>query len=405
MKLPASSLRIVLLFCILGIGLYLLYETRRRASLPVAMTQDAETTFAGADMSALTAGAIPDHLQALKEGDATARFKAAKALWQMGPTAKETMPTLLTVLKDPDGKVREMSAKALGTVSAGSLEPIPTLVAALRDPEASVRAAAAGALREIWVDAKGRPWAGKAHEAGEREERAGEGRREGREREAEREREGEPEAERRRPTIGEKEPSPAAVASMQSAVPALIKALHDPEAHVRANAAEALAETGKHGEPAVAALGDVLSKDADRDCRLQAALALGAIGSPARPAVPILLEHLRKDEEEGVRSNSGASLGLIHADPEKVAPALMEAYLRETQDDTRGVMMISLAHFGSDAKYALPTLEAAAADPKNQNDKARMQQINRALESIKANVKIVETKTPKETMKDTKNTK
>ena len=84
----------------------------------------------------------------------------------------------------------------------------------------------------------------------------------------------------------------------EPAVPALIEALHDPDALVRKAAANALGKVDPDVKLAVPALTDAL-KDKVPAVRQAAAGALGLIGSDAKDAIPILRE-TQKDSDKAV---------------------------------------------------------------------------------------------------------
>ena len=104
----------------------------------------------GTDISHLSRGAVPGHVQALRSQDASARRKAAATLWQLGVDAKEATPALLEAAKDADPQVREAAVKAVGRTGQGTQDAIPGLIEALKDEHADVRAAAATSLAETW---------------------------------------------------------------------------------------------------------------------------------------------------------------------------------------------------------------------------------------------------------------
>src|SRR5262249_32658258 len=104
----------------------------------------------GVDVTSRTVAAVPLHLAALQDREATIRKKAATSLWLIGAEAKEATPALLVALEDPNEGVRQAAARALGRTGAGAPTVIPGLVAALKDQHAEVRASAAGALAELW---------------------------------------------------------------------------------------------------------------------------------------------------------------------------------------------------------------------------------------------------------------
>jgi HEAT repeat protein len=118
----------------------------------------------------------------------------------------------------------------------------------------------------------------------------------------------------------------------ESAVPALLKRLHDPESYIGLEAADALARIGPASVPGLTL---ALSDDAPR-VRQAAAFALGQAGASAEPAIPRLIERLA-DPDQSVRTSSAYSLSLI-GNPTLVAlsnvidhaePAAREAAVKE----------------------------------------------------------------------------
>jgi HEAT repeat protein len=77
-----------------------------------------------------------------------------------------------------------------------------------------------------------------------------------------------------------------------AAVPALVKALEDPNPGVKIEACRALAYMGSQGKEAVGALTRVLT-DREENVRQEAARALGRIGEPYQPAIEALIEMMR----------------------------------------------------------------------------------------------------------------
>jgi vesicle coat complex subunit len=94
------------------------------------------------------------------------------------------------------------------------------------------------------------------------------------------------------------------------AVPALIKALGETNADVRASAAEALGEIGPQKEEVVPALIAALD-DPESFVRASAAWALGNIGPEAGPAAPELKRLTEKDPDESVRRDAREALEKI----------------------------------------------------------------------------------------------
>jgi HEAT repeat protein len=95
------------------------------------------------------------------------------------------------------------------------------------------------------------------------------------------------------------------------AVPALVAALSDHDAEVRAYACRALSVMGERASPAVPSLIERLS-DSDENVRRSAARALGQIGPNARAAIPALIELMRNQKPPAHPSNRPAP----HAAPQ-----------------------------------------------------------------------------------------
>lgn len=93
-------------------------------------------------------------------------------------------------------------------------------------------------------------------------------------------------------------------------VEALIRALGDPDDHVRVAAGVALATEGVRAPSAIPGLIDALQDSLHPHTREHAAQILGAFGPSAHPAVPALTLALA-DSSDGVRSDAAAALGQI----------------------------------------------------------------------------------------------
>jgi serine/threonine protein kinase/HEAT repeat protein len=224
---------------------------------------------------------------ALRDDNPTARRRAAQALGECGPSAREAVGALVTALNDPDFWVSETASLALRKITGspapamgrrrsasepqGTTPPtVEKLLEALRDP----------ASRWIAVVALGQ--------------------------------------------IG-----PTA----QAAVPALVEALEDPELAVRWDAAKALGKMGPAAARAVPALAAVLHEQDDPIVRQRAVVALGEIGPAARSAVPALIGAL-KDNFNHLDEQAGEALVRIGS---AAVPALIEA----TKDDDPQVRVLA----------------------------------------------------------------
>ncbi len=126
------------------------------------------------------------------------------------------------------------------------------------------------------------------------------------------------------------------------ALPALTRALSDPDVQMRRNAALALINLGggyvaeaqprldiREAMPALIRA----TEDADADVRAWAAHALAEMGPGAEPAIPALIR-LLSDKEEGPRNTSCIALGRIGPAAREALPALQEA-LHDPSRDVR----------------------------------------------------------------------
>jgi HEAT repeat protein len=64
--------------------------------------------------------AIPALVRGLRSAQTGRRYGAASSLRQIGPPAKEAVPTLLSMLSDPDEMVRQMTGLALKSIDPGA---------------------------------------------------------------------------------------------------------------------------------------------------------------------------------------------------------------------------------------------------------------------------------------------
>ena len=126
----------------------------------------------------------------------------------------------------------------------------------------------------------------------------------------------------------------------KEAVPAIARALKDPDVQMRRNAALVLIELAADwpGKPIVdirAAIPSLIiaTEDPDHHVRAWAAHAFAAIGPDAKEAVPAVTR-LLKDPEEGPRNTGAIALGAIGAAAKTAIPALREA-LEDPKEDVR----------------------------------------------------------------------
>jgi HEAT repeat protein len=263
----------------------------------------------------------------LKLPDAEDRATAARAMGQIGASAREAAPALVAALNDQHGDVRGSAATALGSIRPVAKEVVHALLSSLEDQDARVRSSAATALGRIRLAAKEVVHALLSlledHDPGVRSAAAAALGNIG------------PEAEEVAPALlSLLEDQDARVRSsavdalskvelmIDEVVPRFMAALNDQSARVRISAIGALSKAGLLTDGVVSALVTAL-KDQDRFVRLSAVSALGHIGPEAvetsgqtgpeaMGAVSALVEALNDPDAE-VRSLAAKALGKIDA--------------------------------------------------------------------------------------------
>jgi HEAT repeat protein len=312
--------------------------------------------------------ALPVLLGLLSKGDGEVRQAVAKELGELGPRARDAVPTLLVLflkhesgerflvrrpftealqridpgvmrrssalldlLDHPDNTVRQEAARILDQNPTGLTEAMPKLVKLLQHKEPRLRLLASRHLQTlgkhtddvIRVLSDVLP----VNEDEVRNEAVA--------------------------LLGHYGPRAAAV------VPRLVKLLKDPDATVRIQAARALWQVDKAQTPrAVAALREALG-DNSALIRRQAVLLLADIGPAAREATGSLVEALN-DADDNVRR--GSLHALTRIGPAAVVPALIEA-LKHREANRREQAAFALGQFGAVARDALPALRTAMTDP------------------------------------------
>ena len=142
--------------------------------------------------------------------------------------------------------------------------------------------------------------------------------------------------------------TPEARQALVKEIPALIKALDNPDKEVRLNALVTMSEMGVHAKEAVPALIEALN-DRDKDVCTYAARTLKNIGKPASQAVAALVKILN-DEASALRVNVIGVLGQIG--DSAAVPALVTAL----GDADEGVRMNA-----GDALYKIGNTTAISA--------------------------------------------
>lgn len=206
---------------------------------------------AGGVLSRLGPPGIRALVHALADSDSTVAYNAVLALspWQC---EADPTPELLPLFSDARPMVRERAAALVRFDGMARQRAIAAMAQALADPDSGVRGSAAGRLYSMGREA-------------------------------------------------------------MPLVPDLIRAVHDPVARVRREAALALGRSETADTAAVAALSKAMLQDPDSDIREVAARALGWLGAGAVRAVPALIASL-SDRSESVRAEAAEALGHIGAD-------------------------------------------------------------------------------------------
>jgi HEAT repeat protein len=145
-------------------------------------------------------------------------------------------------------------------------------------------------------------------------------------------------------------------------VPALVKALGDPDTEVRLSALESLVIFGEKSKPAGPVLRKMLGKDMDRRIRQRAAALLGVIED--RDAIPSLVKGL-DDSDPGVRLEATRSLGRIGGGVASgpVVEALLATLGSDQSEELRKASIETLDSLGrNQERVARALAEAAAKD-------------------------------------------
>jgi HEAT repeat protein len=242
----------------------------------------------------------------LKDKSPAVRSKAARALENLDPAAKDAVPVLIEALKEKDDvTVLPVAAKALGRLGSAA---VPALTEALEVKDGRLQAYAAMALKQIGPDAK-------------------------------------------------------------PAVPALIevvKKYKEPAQLAKLQAIAALGKIGSGAKEAVPILIDVTKeKPPTSAARLAAVTALGQIGPEAKAAVPTLIDLLGEEETKAgpIRLEAARALGLIgSAAGEEAISALVALLDNKKLGPARIVAINALGQIGPPAKNAVAALKKAGED-------------------------------------------
>lgn len=325
----------------------------------------------GLSVCSSTAVASADRLADLRrqlQSPATEeQIQAVQAIGELGPLAAALVPDLIPLLDHAPLVVRHEAVLALGEIGSAAEEAVPALVRLLQGDSVILKHSALQTLRQIGPAAKS-AW---------------------------------PQIERFLASEDRLLSVPAAAACLTiegaaspqgpQAIRILVEALGDERAHIRTDAAQALAGVGA---AAVEPLSRVLrSRTATNTTRIVACEALARIGPEAQMATPALLalgtspnaevlvavaealatvgvedpmaltllSQLAKHSEPRVRVAAVSALGAF-GEKASAHVGLLTELLRDEQVLVRQAAAEALALLGPAAREAVPALDAALAD-------------------------------------------
>jgi HEAT repeat protein len=329
------------------------------------------------------APAVPGMIAALNDQTASVRFGAAYALGILGPDAKTAIPPLTAALNGDDEFMRVEAAWALARIKekdpAAMDTAVKVLTAGITSKDNAVKRASVRALLDLRPGpAKVLPALKTAFDAAD-------------------------------PTVVNEALGaiaeagdvaiPAILAAMKikearghavvildqmdadgpKVVEALLEALGDDRADIRAEICFALAGIGPKAAAATPALVKLLSDDSER-VRYGATFALGKIGPQAKAAVPALTKAL---QGEDTFQRNVSAWALAHIAPENAELAsqitpLLIAGLKNDQPMVREASAKALGQLGRNAAGAADALSAAAKD----SDESVAAAANSALKAV-----------------------
>jgi len=289
--------------------------------------------------------AVPMLASFLKETDPFVAEDAARALGFLAKAPEVAVPALAEALGDLRPSVRRQATMSLGMFRSGASNAVPALLKALDDPDPMVSNSARTTLRQMVMGARFGPDAASAVPMLITFLKNGDA------------------------TLAEEAARSLGFPRLASevVVSALAEALGDQRSGVRRQAMMSLTMYGPHVPTnAVPALVKALD---DPDTMVsnwaRTALRLMAMGGRLRPEavpdVPLLIGFL-KSGDATLAEEAARSLGFLRKSPEVVVPVLVEA-LGDSRTTVRRQAMISLGMFGRDAREALPGLVKALDDP------------------------------------------
>jgi HEAT repeat protein len=158
-------------------------------------------------------------------------------------------------------------------------------------------------------------------------------------------------------------------ADAKAAITPLVALLKDKDENVRKSAAEALEQIGSLNQSHLSGLAAAL-KDANVEVRAAAAAALGKLGSEGEEAVKPLTAAL-KDSEALVKQKAAASLAQLGS-LAKDAVLDLSGVLKDASPDVRAEAAAALGKIGTDAKPAVSALGASLIKDHNRQVKLKI---------------------------------
>jgi HEAT repeat protein len=236
------------------------------ASARVAAGDERTSTYAGKS-AAQWQELLAAHLGKDSDADKEQCRRAAQALGQFGPAARDVVPLLIEALQSPSVEVRHFAVDALGRIGPEAREAVLPIVEEVDLPKDHVNYAPLAYFRRLAARALGR--------------------------------------------IG---------SSATEAVPVLQKALENEDPSYRLQAALALWKIARH-PAALAALVAGLREGGAEEA-FEAVTALSEIGSDAKPAAPALVEALAHEDPDVRRAAAEVLVGFGQPTLEPVARLL-----------------------------------------------------------------------------------
>ena len=237
-------------------------------------------------------------LALLQDEDPEVRWRAARALGELGNSSETIVSTLLAQLQNKNSEVRWKATRALGELGNSSETVLKSLLARLEDNDSELRCSAARVLGNLRN-------------------------------------------------------------SSETVVSALLARLQDTDSELRGWAASALGNLGNSSETVVSALLARL-EDTDSEVRGWAAIALGKLGNSSETVISALLA-LLQDHKSFVRGYSAIALGRLGNSSETVVNALL-ALLQDTDSEVRRRAARALGELGNNSEVVINALLALLQD-------------------------------------------